>query len=108
MTTEIIHYAIGSELTDNRLKFIKSLKENSNGYTQIFTAELTDGANGRCAIGLGAEGLGIVLDDMGGLSVYPKVTRMLNIGLAEIWNMNDKFKFTFDQIARELEVKWNL
>lgn len=92
-----------------RAKFLNHLRTNPDNRTRIDCA-LTDGKNGRCALGLGLEGLGIDLRNGFEDEAYQEGADALGFFIdspdfALVWRLSDK-ELPFAKVADKLEKKW--
>jgi hypothetical protein len=99
----------------NRRMFVDYLKNNPFNRKQIFTGSLSDGKTGRCALGMGCEALGVDMTDFTAIRLqFGLLAEALDIddfgkdvmSLEYIWTLNDRRKFTFEQISGILEEMW--
>ena len=98
-----------SEVAANRAKFLKHLRTNPDNRYRI-DCSLTNGGGGRCALGLGLEGLGINLGNGFEDEVYQAGADALGFDIddaefALVWRLSDK-ELSFERVADKLEQKW--
>lgn len=110
------------QMEQNRQMFLYHIRMNPRG-RDFHYGSMSDGCNGRCTLGLGAEAFGIDLgmyvdgfnpEKSFYFSVYDQLDKLLGVrAVSRIWMANDaevadkgeiKRKFTsFDQMAEEVE-----
>lgn len=103
-----------------RRKFINHLRTNPDKRDQI-DCMLTNGLNGRCAMGLGLEGIGIDIAATFAASeeqengAYHQGAKQLGFGnyaagnmekFDLVWRLNDR-GMSFQEIADRLETEWD-
>ncbi len=101
------------EVRENRRRVVSYLTGNPQGRIQIL-ANLKDLGNGRCALGMACEALGIDVPGRDELDfslsqeeAYEKCGGMLQFEVDVIWKMNDALGLSFREIAGKLEQEWN-
>lgn len=92
------------DTTLNRAKYLRYLRENPKGREQI-TGLLSDGENGRCALGMCTDLIGSI-NEGGDYSEIAEFLDLDNDGLENIWRLNDRSECTFSEIADRMEQLW--
>lgn len=113
----------------NRRAFVEYLERNPENKRQIFDGTMTDFENGRCALGLGCDALGIAIDGNHLAEPYADLAEALGYAqpfeyedyedrknpashyfeiMEYIWRLNDRDGLSFDAIAAKLRDIWNL
>lgn len=95
-------------ITPERAIALYHLRQNPQNRTQIM-GNLTDGCNGRCALGLVAEAFGLELADELGVEcgdVYEDIKERLDTLVSNFYRPNDTYGYSFAKIADTLEYMW--